>query len=240
VAELGLAPAIVLGPHGRIVSIRFCAPGELRIRKIVQRSRFRMTIKYPSLKAKRMVQCESRNERNLCVLMEVDPKIWRYEEQPCEIVYLVDGEKHYHYPDFLVHFADHKELVEVKESAEAKEVHERTALLTAELPYYGFQYRVKIAEKPKQQPRLRVSEIVIKFGRRPISQSEREFVRRLFLSTPVLTWGSACAGEYSLYGRELLCRLVIEGVLAVDFNKPLSAITAFTLRRGACNGNRAL
>lgn len=34
--------------HDCILQIRFCAPGQIRIRKVVTRSRARMTFKYPS------------------------------------------------------------------------------------------------------------------------------------------------------------------------------------------------
>jgi len=223
----------ILGPHGKIVSITFCSAGQLRMRKIVLRSRARVTIKYPGLKPSRMVECESPHERNLCRLLDIDPSVTMYTEQPCEIVYLLDGRERRHYPDFKVDGSGAR-LREVKQRDEAysSEVHERTCLLSEELPYYGYSYEVEIAEELAKQPRLGIATLILRFGRRSISQFEREFVRRKFSLSGSLTWGGACAGILGPYGRELLCRLIIEGVLTIDFNRAISSSTAFSLRNG--------
>jgi len=58
--------------------------------------------KFPSLKLGRMVSFESRLERDQIYLMEYDPEIVLYEEQPLVIEYTCSGKRYKYYPDFKV------------------------------------------------------------------------------------------------------------------------------------------
>ena len=58
--------------------------------------------KFPSLKLGRMVSFESRIERDQIYLMEYDPDIVLYEEQPLVIEYTCAGKRYKYYPDFKV------------------------------------------------------------------------------------------------------------------------------------------
>lgn len=60
--------------------------------------------------------------------------------------------------------------------------------------------------------------------------------RRIWVAlrrTGVLSWGAASSGEYGPNGRHTLCRLVLEGVLAIDMAQPIGANTQFTSAEGA-------
>lgn len=57
-------------PMNRVRSVSFCAPGQLRKRKVVTRSGARETGKFPCVRNNRGMQWESKNERNGFVLLE--------------------------------------------------------------------------------------------------------------------------------------------------------------------------
>jgi hypothetical protein len=230
--------AMQLSPasQSRIIGIRFCEPGQVRIRKIVMRSRARATGKFPSQKLLRMMQWESINELNAFRLIECIPAVTQYAEQPCEITYLgADGQEARHYPDLLVTINGAKELWEVKACADAHsdEVRRRTEILMDGLPHLGFQYRIKLAENLAIQPRLDNACLLLKFGRQPITQVERWQFERLLEERPSLIWGEACAGTYGLRGREVLCRLVLDGVMSIEMYQPITDMTEFLAAREA-------
>src|ERR1700677_476715 len=85
-----------------ISNIMFPGPGQLRSRKIVSRSSARPKGKYPSWKMRRMLQWEPENELNAFRSLDCDPDAMRFHEQPCEVVYVLDGQVRSHYPDILV------------------------------------------------------------------------------------------------------------------------------------------
>ena len=174
-----------------------------------------------------MVQWESINELNACRLLDANPFVKEYYEQPLTIHYELDGETHNHYPDFLVMSEMAKELWEVKPLSDAKKPENvaRTELLTAELPDLGFSYRLIVAEDLAQEPRLSNVITLLKFGRFPISPLARERIRRLFLQSGTINWGVVKCGDIGPIGRQIVCRLVLEGVVGFNIEKPWTDAT---------------
>lgn len=72
----------------------------------------------PTQKSERvipMVHCESTIERDFAYLLEYDPLVEGYEEQPCKISYIFDRKEHYYIPDFCVFWRNRQpSLVECK------------------------------------------------------------------------------------------------------------------------------
>jgi hypothetical protein len=99
----------------RSQELTFPEPGKLRSHKVVTRSRARSAGKY----------------LNAFRVLDSEPTVIRFSEQPCEIAYLQDGVLRSHFPDILVEYVDRKELWEVKLESEATkpEIAARTALL---------------------------------------------------------------------------------------------------------------
>ncbi len=58
----------------------------------------------PSLKLQRMVHCKGWIERDFAYLLEYDPLVVSYEEQPCKISYTVEQKMRFYIPDFAVHW----------------------------------------------------------------------------------------------------------------------------------------
>jgi hypothetical protein len=210
--------------RGAILEIEYPKGGRLRSRKVVTRSRARSTGKYPSWKMGRMIQWESPNELNAFRLLDASPDVLSYREQPLAIRYVLCGEERIHYPDILVVRANARELWEVKPAGEAirERNAERTRLLEAALPNYGFTYRMVVAEDLAAQPRMENVLALLKHGRKAIDVVQREQVRRAFLTSPVIQWHNATNGDLGPNGFASLCRLVLEGVVSVDLGVPLS------------------
>lgn len=72
----------------------------------------------PSRKLGRMVHFESLTERAYLYLLEHDPQVERYEEQPCRIRYDLAGQNHHYTPDVAVFWREGlPSLVECKPDA---------------------------------------------------------------------------------------------------------------------------
>ena len=217
------------GRSTAISEIVFPASRQLRSRKVVSRSRARSAGKYPSWKMRRMVQWESENELNAFRLLDCDPNVTRFNEQPCEIMYALHGQAMRHYPDILVEKNGRKELWEVKSETRAQELEvvSRTKLLTEELPQWGYTYLVVLAKDLAMQPQLANACFFLGFGRSAVSACEQEFIRQTVKQHGSLLWSDACFGKYGPRGREILCSLVLRGVLTVDMNTSISPSTRF-------------
>jgi hypothetical protein len=192
----------------------------------------RPTGKYSSWKNSRRMHWESPNERNAFCLLDFRSDVIAYREQSCEIIYLDDeGQEATHYPDIEVLLANGHELWEVKTKyyADHEQVSRRTELITEELSAYGITYRVAVAEELRKQPRLNTMQKVSRFGSRSVSSAERIDVARKLVQGGRLTWGDACSGLLGPNGREILCRLVLEGFLQINADLPFDMTTEFAL-----------
>jgi hypothetical protein len=47
-----------------------------------------------------------------------------------------------------------------------------------------------------------------------------------------LVWSEACSGIYGPKGREIICGLVLRGVLTIDMNATISLSTEFVAKKG--------
>lgn len=221
---------------GRVVLERMSAPavsavdstvaiyqpshGEYRSRKVVTRSRARPTGKFPSWKMERMIQWESVNELNAYRLLDADPNVLQYFEQPCLVKYRINGEIRKHYPDCLVVRSGGKELWEVKPNSEVirPDVAERTTFLIRELPRLGFSYRLILGDDLAREPRLGNVLTILKYGRTPVSPIIRERLRQFTSQAGGLTWGDADSSVAGPLSRQAVCRLILEGDLKVDLD----------------------
>ena len=218
-------------PSG-IKSILFPEPGQMRSRKVVSRSNARSTGKYPSWKMGRMIHWKSINELNAFRLLDCDPNVTSYSEQPCQIVYILDGVERVHYPDILVTTTAGKQLWEAKlrSNASEPEVIARATFLSRALPRWGYEYRTVIGEDLARQPRLNNANLLLSLGKRAVSDCEWEDVRRIVAEQGALVWSEASSGNYGAKGREILSSLVLRGVLTIDMNSPISPATEFVAK----------
>lgn len=203
----------------------------MRARKVVTRSRARPTGKYPSLKSGRMMQWESPHEHCAFQLLDADPSVLSFSEQPALITYKMDGVIHRHYPDLLVKYRHGTELWEVKPWCDAltPEIQARTRLMTQLLPKYGYTYRVMTENELDRNPMLATAQKLIKFGRRPVPLIEWERVRQVFLKHSIINFGDIESGALGRNGMRYVCRLILEGKLTVDWTLPFGHQTSITI-----------
>ena len=121
----------------------------------------------PSLKEGRMIGVESILERDCVILLEVDPRVRAFSEQPCTIEYVIDGKKYKYTPDFAVDRDGQLGFVEVKPQAKAtkpKNIRKFEAI-RAVFAKNGHSFTVLTEMNIRRQPRLRNAELLLRFGR---------------------------------------------------------------------------
>ena len=211
-----------------IRSIEFASNGQIS-RKVVGRSNSRPTGRYPSFRMKRMMQWDSPYELYAFRLLDINYGVLEFHEQPCVIHYCLAGNIQRHFPDIFIKTNEAKMLLEVKTEREASrpEVLSRTKFMTQELPAYGYQYSIVLAEDLRCQPRLKNCQLVLRLGRRQLTIEQREFARRLLDVAPFLRWGELKSGHFSPLGIEQCCRLVLEGVLRLNLDELIGYDTKF-------------
>lgn len=214
--------------RNKILTIEYPKDGNHRARKVISRSKAQPTGKYPSWKMGRMVHWESPHELNAYRILDADPEVLRFHEQPLVIHFILNGEEHRHYPDVLVEFSATRELWEIKPASEAMnpEVVARTRLLERELPRKGFAYRMVIGEDLTREPHLSNALTLLKHGRQQISLLEQEQLRQLFQRGKRITWASAL-DELGSNRSRLLCRSFLEGSVTFDTEQRLGPETNF-------------
>jgi hypothetical protein len=170
------------GGASGVRAIIFPEAGLVRSRNVVSRSNARSTGKYPSWKMGRMLHWESNHELNAFRLLDCDPNVTSFSEQPCKVVYVIDGVQRTHYPDILVSTKEGKQLWEVKlrSAALAPEVEERTACLSLALPRWGYRYQTVLGEDLASQPRLNNANLILSYGSRAVTDCEWDTLEGLF------------------------------------------------------------
>ena len=179
-----------------------------------------------------MMQWESIAELKAFRLLDCDPAVTAFVEQPCEVVYFNGVEQRRHVPDIFVEFCDRKELWEITTNASDPDVIARTMCLSNALRTHGFIYRLVPDSELEREPRLQNANTLLRYGRRSLEELDRERLRLSLKTQGSLTWLDASSGAYDPFGREALCRLALEGVLRVDMDKPLTAHTQFSCLKG--------
>jgi len=221
--------------HGdRILSIDFPEDGKLRWRKIVRRSGSRPTGKYPSWKMGRMMQWESHNELNAFRLLDADPTVKAFFEQPVRIRYALGGEEHFHIPDILVVREQGKFIWEVKPQrySDTPDVQDRTAFLTQTLPNHGYQYQVVLAEDLAKKSRIEAVCQALRFGRFDVPAIEHERIRTTFQNAVApVTWDAVLDGLFGARGKNYVCRLMLEGFFQWEASTPMTRETVLEIRQ---------
>jgi len=215
-------------PQDEILCLEYPQNGAHRARKIICRSKAIPTGKYPSWKMKRMMHWESPHELNAFRLLDGDPAVLSFHEQPLTIRFILNGVLHWHYPDVLVDYGTRRELWEIKPACDAADpdLVTRTHFLEKELTSSGLNYRVVIGEDLAREPRLSNFLKFLQHGRRPITHVEREQVRLLLENNNEISWGTAM----DLFGpskSRIFSRLFLEGYVGCNVNEPLTSETKF-------------
>lgn len=194
-------------------------------RKTVSRRNSKVTSKVPGYLSWLMHQTESPLEADFCRITETDPDVEFYRLQPGVVRYQLPGRgEQIHFPDMLIVYADHQELVEVKtdEDAARPEVQERTEFLVKHLPNQGYQYRLCTQSQIEAGPALRNARLLLRHGRRSVPDSVRGQYRRLLRKRGPLRWDILNRGELGeCFNIRATANLVLMGDLHIDRSRPI-------------------
>lgn len=127
-----------------------------RARQVITRSPTRTVGRFPSLKAARTIHWESQLERDFVYLLELDPVVLSYREQPETVALQVDGIARRYTPDFLVRTAAAWLVYEVKPADKAAES-DTAALMAAAAEHYagrGMRHQVVTESEIRVRPYL--------------------------------------------------------------------------------------
>ena len=199
----------------------------VRVRKVITRRTKRAVYKFPSLRQRRMIYCESSIEFDFAHLLEFDHgDVLAYREQPTKIDYVLEGDWHKYTPDFVVHRRGGREYVEVKKTEVAlREDSQRTfRAIAAACAAMGYGFVVADSNRIRQQPRLYNVKLLWKYSNTPLTPGHQLFCRHIFEGqTDSLPLGrllehfrSKGQGHQELYG------LIYWGVLGVDMSVKLT------------------
>src|SRR5439155_24136105 len=159
---------------------------------------------------------ESQNELKAFRILLATARADAWQEQPFVLDYHDKGAKHRYTPDILVIWGTHKEVVEVKDDAEADlpENQERFALIRGLLAGHGYYFRIWKRSEICAEPRLTNANLVLRYRRVTVSPSEREQLRRMFSSTPELHLRSLVEIQAPL---QTVLRLVFDRTLYINW-----------------------
>jgi TnsA endonuclease N terminal len=212
----------------------------MRVRKIVTRSGRRFRGKFPSLKLKRMVHWESFHERDTILHLEYHPLVVNYQEQPSvEIYYDEHGEARRYVPDFLVVFADGRELlIEVKPKKKLADpiIAAKLGAVAKRFEEQGRPFRVLTEEHIRRQPLFGNLQRVHSNCKPATEHASRQELLMIFGELPAKPFGPL-AGQ--LGGDARVFRLLRSGVLRVDLERELTNDSAVFLgdAKGGPNGS---
>lgn len=173
---------------------------------------------------RRPVWWESQLERDYIYLLEFDPDVESYREQPFRIQYTAESIGHHHVPDFLVIRQTKKQVVDVKPEDQARaEGNSLLFRIMDEICHdHGYEFCVVTEYTIRVQPRLSNVKLLYRYARTPIgfdAQTEIiDFIRR--------RGGAKILEIRQFLGRKqvsvaVLFSLLFRGALKLELNRPI-------------------
>jgi hypothetical protein len=180
--------------------------------------------KFPSIKNGRMVWWESQIERDYLYLLEIDPDVVSYEEQPLKIRYYLDGEPHLYTPDLRVIRRDKQQIVEVKDKKAAVreeyvELFRRVAPICQD---QGYEFVVVTDQDIRIQPKLDNIKLICKYAKASVTSVHQILLYSLFADMASLTLEEIIGGFASKgIPNSVVYALIYRGILSVDLMQPI-------------------
>lgn len=195
-------------------------------RRVIPLSPWRPVHRYASIKAARRVECESYLERDYCYLLDIDPLVLDFASQPETFIYM-DGEMERRYtPDFLVTYADHCEMIEVKPANLLKTKPTNWAAIGQAILRHGFQFRIITDQDIRREPHLTNAKLLARYRRPDLNSGDAHRVRAALYEHRPKTLGQLAnlarlRDDWCI----LLYGMVLAGEFKVDLNVPLGSAT---------------
>lgn len=197
-----------------------------RVRRVVTRSPNRVVYKFPSIKLRQTVYCESGLELDYAFLLDADHgAVLSFQEQPGKIRYHLNGKLHTYTPDFLVTRPDKKQVVEVKPESKVSTEENKTlfGIIDSICRGAGYEFVVVTDAGIRVQPFLDNIKLFWKYGRTPIYPRHQIYCHEFFARKrePMLS------DLFEFFasrkeGRDVVFSLLYWGVVGIDINAPVT------------------
>jgi hypothetical protein len=194
-------------------------------RKISNRGSKKNIGKFPSSKMKRTIYWESLIERDLIFLLEYDPEVTSYEEQPDPVTYMLAGKQRHLTPDFFVERGGPTQLIEVKPEAKMKKYAEIFREVRWECRQTGRGEFVVATEKMiRVEPKLGNIKFLFRYARTPILMKHQRLLQDFFNlkgEAPIRELAEYFGSEAVENAAQVVYALVYHGFLEINLMKPI-------------------
>jgi hypothetical protein len=142
--------------------------------------------RFPSLKLDRMVDFESLIERDFIYLLDFEPEVSWFAEQPLTIEYQHEGERRAYTPDFRVIRNEQNVLVECKPEQRVNEPNNQRKFAAGKTycATKGWLFQVVTDEQLRCGYRLRNVQLLTQFARYDIAPQFKQRIRDFLATTP--------------------------------------------------------
>lgn len=206
---------------------------EMNTRKITNKGVKKVIGKFPSLKMHRLVWWESQIERDYIYLLEFDPSVISYEEQPLRISYRLNGKERHYTPDFLVKRVNKSLIVEVKPEEEVqKEENQRLFhIAKAICARNNYEFVIVTDKMIRVQPRLDNIKLLTRYQRTAINHPHYQIIcYELFAMSSEVSLNEVMRFFASRsIDKHVVFSLLYWGVLAVDLMQPIAGTSVVHL-----------
>ena len=165
---------------------------------------------------------ESQNELKGFRVLLATGRADDWQEQPFLLEYHCDGVKRRYTPDLLVVWGTHREVVEIKDDAEADlpESQKRFALIRELLADHGYHFRVWRKSEISGEHRLANAGFLLRYRCVMVASTEQENIRRVFAFAPEVCLRTFCQTQ-GIAAQSVL-RMVLDGALHINWWKPIT------------------
>ena len=204
------------------------------VRKIPRYGAQKNIGKFFSVKTGLVAWYESLLERDEMYLLDFDPLVTFWREQPFRIRYVLNGKTHFYTPDLEVHRPAGKQVVEVKsqDQVDSGKFDGLFRIATSASQDEGYEFVVVTDQLIRQQPRLDNIKKLWKYARTPILPQHQRLCWQFFQGKPFdeVELGDLIAFFKSKgVGAQVVYSMLFWGILDFDLNQPLNQFTAVKL-----------
>jgi hypothetical protein len=182
--------------------------------------------------AGKSLHAESLNELAAFRVIIACARVDLCQEQPCVLEFHYASQRHRYTPDALLGWGTYRELVEIKDDADAElpENRERFAAIKEALVEHGYEFRVWRKSEILAEPRMSNAVLALRYRTVYPSSLERERIRRALIEHQNLTVNALT--EISGVPIQSALHLVLDGTLHIDWWERLtltSRISSFPI-----------
>jgi hypothetical protein len=189
-----------------------------RARKVIRKGTRRVVGKFPSVKPNiRLVHWESQLERDFYYLLEIDPNVLAFREQPLRIEYILSGKHRYYTPDVLVERKQKVQIVEVKPKSKVEKYDEIFRIASQVCKHNGYEFIVVTDEEIRKQPRLENVKLLWRYSRSLIEPEHQIACSEFFSLRHEATLQEVINFfEFRRVGKPIVYGLLYWGILETD------------------------